>query len=149
MDLKKDNLELELNDRADNSNDQAESPNSQAEKSVVIKSLFFKFLERAGYQGIAFISEGYGLDHVSLAAELGVPVDLKGHGAVGVSFEELLHNDEALVVRSGDRNGSTDNDLDLCAGEAVRIICAALRAERPTLETCSTCTPGSLSAPLK
>ncbi|EXM40874.1 polysaccharide biosynthesis protein [Ruminococcus albus SY3] len=55
MDLKKDKLELELNDRADNSNDQAESPNSQAEKSVVIKSLFFKFLERAGYQGIAFI----------------------------------------------------------------------------------------------
>ncbi|SEL03041.1 lipopolysaccharide biosynthesis protein [Ruminococcus albus] len=48
MSLEKDNVELEVNNQADNSN-------SQAEKSVVIKSLFFKFLERAGYQGIAFI----------------------------------------------------------------------------------------------
>lgn len=30
-------------------------PTSQSEKSVVIKSLIFKFLERVGYQGIAFI----------------------------------------------------------------------------------------------
>ena len=29
--------------------------NTQSEKSVVIKSLVFKFLERAGYQGIAFV----------------------------------------------------------------------------------------------
>ena len=29
--------------------------NKQSEKSVVIKSLIFKFMERAGYQGIAFI----------------------------------------------------------------------------------------------
>ncbi|SFC82502.1 lipopolysaccharide biosynthesis protein [Ruminococcus albus] len=48
MDFEKDKIELETNNQADNAN-------NQAEKSVVIKSLFFKFLERAGYQGIAFI----------------------------------------------------------------------------------------------
>ena len=42
MSLEKDEIGIETKDQS-------------KEKSVVIKSLFFKFLERAGYQGIAFI----------------------------------------------------------------------------------------------